>query len=410
MTLKFRTVAALFCSVAILSGAAAVYYFRLWPAPLLLSLWQTTTPAETASAAPAGPRPGPPVPVKVATVLAEDVPIYLSGIGTVQAYNTVNVQSRIDGEIMQIAFEEGQDVKQGDVLAIIDPRPLQAQLEQQIAIRKKDQALLDGAILDMKRYDTLILKDFATRQQVDQQHALVDQYRAQVVNDDAQIDYARNQLNYTTIRAPIGGRVGIRQVDQGNFVRAGDRATLVTITQLKPISVVFTLAAAAVGQTKLTLGQVNAPVTALGPDNTSELDRGVINLVDNQVDQTTGTIKLKATFPNLALKLWPGNFANGRITVDIRRGAITVDAIAVRHGPRGDFVWVAKPDQTAAFRSVVVGQVFGGRAMINRGLAKGEQVVTEGYYRLENGSRIEIDRAAPKPAAPSAQSVTLEPG
>jgi multidrug efflux system membrane fusion protein len=255
-----------------------------------------------------------------------------------------------------------------------------------------------------------VLKDFATRQQVDQQHALVDQYRAQVVNDDAQIDYARNQLNYTTIRAPIGGRVGIRQVDQGNFVRAGDRATIVTITQLKPISVVFTLAAAAVGQTKLTLGQVDAPVTALGPDNTSELDRGVINLVDNQVDQTTGTIKLKATFPNLALKLWPGNFANGRITVDIRRGAITVDAIAVRHGPRGDFVWVAKPDQTAAFRPVAVGQVFGGRAMINRGLAKGEEVVTEGYYRLENGSRIEIDRAAPKPAVPSAQSVTSEPG
>src|SRR6266700_4792577 len=292
MTLKLRTVAALFCSVAILSGAAAVYYFRVWPVPLLLSLWQTATPAETATTAPGGPRPGPPVPVKVAVVLAEDVPIYLSGIGTVQAYNTVNVQSRIDGEIMQIAFEEGQDVKQGDVLAIIDPRPLQAQLEQQIAIRKKDQALLDGAILDMKRYDTLILKDFATRQQVDQQHALVDQYRAQVVNDDAQIDYARNQLNYTTIRAPIGGRVGIRQVDQGNFVRAGDRATIVTITQLKPISVVFTLAAAAVGQTKLTLGQVNAPVTALGTDNTSELDRGVINLVDNQVDQTTGTIKL----------------------------------------------------------------------------------------------------------------------
>ena len=412
MTLKRRTVAALFCSAAILSGAAA-YYFRVWPAPLLLALWQTTAPAETAStaaSAPAGPRPGPPVPVKVAPVRVEDVPIYLSGIGTVQAYNTVNVQSRIDGEIMQIAFEEGQDVKQGDVLAIIDPRPLQAQLEQQIAIRKKNQALLDGAILDMKRYDTLVLKDFATRQQVDQQHALVDQYRAQVVNDDAQIDYARNQLNYTTIRAPISGRVGIRQLDQGNFVRASDRATLVTITQLKPISVVFTLAAAAVGQTRLTLGKVNAPVTALGPDNTSELDRGVVNLVDNQVDQTTGTIKLKATFPNLALKLWPGNFANGRITVDIRRGAITVDAIAVRHGPRGDFVWVAKPDQTAAFRPVVVGQVFGGLAMINRGLAKGEEVVIEGYYRLENGSRIEIERAAPKPDVPSAQSATSEPG
>ncbi|HEY8334391.1 MAG TPA: efflux RND transporter periplasmic adaptor subunit [Tardiphaga sp.] len=391
-----------FCVVA-LSATAALYYVPLWPGLLL------PTPAPPETGAPPA-RQATPVPVKVAAVLAEDVPIYLSGIGTVQAYNTVNVQSRIDGEIMQIAFQEGQDVKQGDVLAIIDPRPLQAQLEQQIAMRQKDQALLDGAILDMKRYDMLVLKDFATRQQVDQQHALVDQYKAQVVNDEAQIDFARHQLNYTTIRAPLGGRVGIRQVDQGNFVRAGDRATLVTITQLKPISVVFTLAAAAVGQTKLTLGQVNAPVAALGPDNSSELDRGVINLVDNQVDQSTGTIKLKATFPNNALKLWPGNFVNGRITVDVRRQAVTVDAVAVRHGPRGDFVWVARPDMTAAFRPVGVGQVFGGRALINRGLAKGEQVVTEGYYRLENGSRIEIERDVPKPGAPSVQTSASEPG
>jgi multidrug efflux system membrane fusion protein len=396
--------AALVGGVAALSAAAAYTYFPIWPG---LSLPAPASPSATA-AAPA--RQGAPIPVKVADVLAEDVPIYLSGIGTVQAYNTVNVQSRIDGEIMQIAFQEGQDVKQGDVLAVIDPRPLQAQLEQQIAVRQKDQALLDGAILDMKRYDMLVLKDFATRQQVDQQHALVDQYKAQLVNDEAQIDFARHQLNYTTIRAPLSGRVGIRQIDQGNFVRAGDRATLVTITQLKPISVVFTLAAAAVGQTKLTLGQVNAPVAALGPDNSSELDRGVINLVDNQVDQSTGTIKLKATFPNNALKLWPGNFVNGRITVDVRRQAITVDAVAVRHGPRGDFVWVAKPDMTAAFRPVGVGQIFGGRALINRGVMKGEQVVIEGYYRLENGSRIEIERAAPKAGAPSAQTSSSEPG
>ncbi|CAN5218952.1 efflux RND transporter periplasmic adaptor subunit [soil metagenome] len=403
--MKRGIAAALLC--AVVASSAAVWYYNVWPAPQLTALLQA---AKTSVPAEAAPRPGPVVPVKVAAVQSEDVPIYLSGIGTVQAYNTVNVQSRIDGEIMQIAFQEGQDVKQGDVLAVIDPRPLQAQLEQQLAVRQKDQALLDGATLDMKRYDTLVLKDFATRQQVDQQHALVDQYKAQVANDEAQIDFARNQLNYTTIRAPISGRVGIRQVDQGNFVRASDRATLVTITQLKPISVVFTLAAAAVGQTKLTLGQVNAPVVALGPDNTSELDRGVINLVDNQVDQTTGTIKLKATFPNSALKLWPGNFANGRITVDVRRQAITVDAVAVRHGPRGDFVWVAKPDMTAAFRPVGVGQVFGGRALINRGVMKGEQVVIEGYYRLENGSRIEIERAAPKPGTPSAQTSSSEPG
>lgn len=394
---------ALACGSAVIAAAAADYYFRAWPAPVLLALLQPAIPAETI---PAAPRPA--VPVKVAAVLIEDVPIYLGGIGTVQAYNTVNVQSRIDGEIMQIAFQEGQDVKQGDVLAIIDPRPLQAQLDQQIATRQKDQALLDGAVLDMKRYDTLVLKDFATRQQVDQQHALVDQYKAQVINDEAQIDYARHQLNYTTIRAPLGGRVGIRQVDQGNFVRASDRATLVTITQLKPISVIFTLAAAAVGQTKLTLGQTNAPVTALGTDNISELDRGFITLVDNQVDQTTGTIKLKATFPNAAMKLWPGNFTNGRIIVDTRKGAITVPSVAVRHGPRGDFVWVAKADQTVAYRTVVVGQVFGGRTMIDRGLGRNERVVIEGYYRLENGSRIEIE-GAPKPAVDTASKTPPAP-
>jgi multidrug efflux system membrane fusion protein len=405
--LKHRIAALLVCGVALPSAAAAIYYFRIWPAEFLLLAAQSASPAGNP---PAASRPAAPVPVKVAAAQVEDVPIYLTGIGTIQAYNTVNVQSRVDGEITEIKFVEGQDVKQGDVLAIIDPRPLQAQLEQQMAIRQKDQALLDGAIVDMERYDALIAKAFAiTRQLVDQQHALVGQYKAQVKNDEAQIDYARTQLGYTTIRAPIGGRLGIRQVDQGNFVHAVNPATIVTITQLQPISVVFTLAAAAVGQTRLTLGQVDAPVAALGPDNAAELDHGVITLVDNQVDQSTGTIKLKATFPNLALKLWPGNFANGRITVDTRRMAVTVPSIAVRHGPRGDFVWVAKPDQTAAFRPVVVGQVSGGRSLIDRGMAKGEQVVTEGYYRLENGSRIEIE-AAPKPAPPGVQSRSTEPG
>jgi membrane fusion protein, multidrug efflux system len=298
LALKLKTATVLVCGTALLSAAAAVYYFRPWPAELVLP------PAQSAVTPAPGAVPRAPVPVKVAAATVEDVPIYLSGIGTIQAYNTVNVQSRVDGEITEILFAEGQDVKQGDALAIIDPRPLQAQLEQQIAIRQKDQALLDGAIVDMDRYDGLIQKSFAvTRQVVDQQHALVDQYKAQVKNDDAQIDYARTQLGYTAIRAPIGGRLGIRQVNQGNFLRAITPTTIVTITQLQPISVIFTLAASAVGQTRLGLGQVNAPVAALGPDNTTELDHGVITLVDNQVDQTTGTIKLKASFPNLALKL-----------------------------------------------------------------------------------------------------------
>jgi multidrug efflux system membrane fusion protein len=353
-------------------------------------------------------RPGTPVPVKVAAVLVEDVPIYLSGIGTVQAYNTVNVQSRIDGEVIEIHFQEGQDVKQGDVLAVIDPKPLQAQLEQQIAIRQKDQALLDGAVLDMKRYDTLVLKDFATRQQVDQQHALVDQYRAQVINDEAQIDYARNQLSYTTIRAPIGGRVGIRQLDRGNFVRASDRATIVTITQLQPISVVFTLAAVAVGQTRLSLGQVSAPAVALGPDNTSELDRGAINLVDNQVDQTTGTIKLKATFPNPENRLWPGAFVGVQVQVDTAKDAIVLPPAAVQRGPRSTFVYVVNPDSSTTRRNVKVGHEDAQASIITEGVKIGEKVVIDGASRLNDGSKVTVVQpgaaegspAADQPAAP----------
>lgn len=356
------------------------------------------------------PRARPPVAVKVAAAKAEDVPIYLTGIGTIQAYNTVNVQSRVDGEITRILFQEGQDVKQGEVLAIIDPRPFQAQLDQQIAIRQKDQALLDGAQIDMDRYVALIQKAAAvSRQVVDQQHALVEQYKAQLRNDDALIEYARTQLGYTSIRAPISGRLGIRQIDHGNFVRAVSPATIVTETQLQPISVIFTLSAVAVGQTRLNLGQTEAPVVALAADNSTELDKGIVTLVDNQVDQASGTIKLKATFPNKALKLWPGNFANGRITVDIRKNAVTVPAIAVRHGPRGDFVWIARPDDTAAFRPVAMGQIFDGRALIDRGIAKGERVVTDGYYRLKNGARISVDRAPPRlQPAPSVQPRATE--
>jgi multidrug efflux system membrane fusion protein len=397
--LKFKTSTQLLliASFATVSATGAYFYLRGGPSEILAA---TTIDRQSST----------PVAVKVAVARAEDVPIYLTGIGTIQAYNTVNVQSRVDGEIVQILFQEGQDVKQGDVLAVVDPRPFQAQLDQQIANRQKDQALLDGAIVDMDRYDSLIQKAIAvTRQLVDQQHALVDQYRAQVKNDDAQIEYARTQFGYTSIRAPISGRLGIRQVDQGNFLRATTPTTIVTITQLQPISIIFTLSAAAVGQTRLSLGQVEAPVVALAANTTTELDKGIITLVDNQVDQATGTIKLKASFPNLALKLWPGNFANGRITVDLRRNAVTIPSIAMRHGPRGDFVWIAKPDNTAAFRPVIVGQIFDGSALIDRGLTKGERVVTEGYYRLENGARIAIDGAFRSSAQPSAQSRISKP-
>ena len=391
--------AALLVSGVWLLGLIASVYFGIVSVPeplsvtrLIAQMRQATTPAP-----PPTPRPAAPiVPVQVAKVRAEAVPILLTGIGSVQAYNSVAVKTRVDGAITQVLFQEGQDVKQGDPLVLIDPHPLQAQLDQQMANLAKDQANLEGALLDMRRYDDLLVKNFASRQQSEQQHALVDQIRAQLRTDQAQIDYARTQLEFTTIRAPISGRIGIRQIDQGNIVRATDNATIATIAQLQPISVVFTIAATALETTKLTLGQVNAPVVAFGADARTVLDTGMVELVDTQVDPTTGTIKLKARFANAALKLWPGNFVNGRITVDTRAHGLTIPSAALRHGPRGDFVWLVRPDSTAIARDVTAGQVADGRVLIDRGLAAGDQVVTEGYYRLDNGTKVEIQQ--PKPA------------
>jgi multidrug efflux system membrane fusion protein len=351
-------------------------------------------------APPPSPAPPPPVPVSVAPARLEDVPVLLSGIGTVQAYNVVAVKSRVDGEIMQVLFREGQDVKAGEPLAVIDPRPFQAQLAQAQAMRAKDQATLEGALLDQSRYATLVLKDFASRQQVDQQKALVDQTRAQLLGDQAQVAYAQTQLDYTTIRSPLTGRVGIRQIDQGNFVHASDNTPLVTITQLQPISVVFSLPAGAVAASKLTPGQVAVPVAAYGADDRTKLDDGTVELVDTTVDPATGTIKLKASFPNTALHLWPGNFVNGRLTVATRKAALTIPATALRHGPRGDFVWLARADGTVISKAITVGQAANGRVLVETGLDKGAQVVTEGHFRLEDNTRIEIIKP-PTPSKPA---------
>jgi multidrug efflux system membrane fusion protein len=367
-------------------------YFQELSLEAIQQVWRRAVPATVALA----PPPPSAIPVVIATATTEDVPIYLPGIGTVQAYNTVNVQTQVDGKISQILFREGQDVKAGDRLAIIDPRPYQAQLQQQIAARTRDMAMLKGARADLGRYLILQKKDSTTQQQVDDEQALVSQYEGTVANDEAQIDYARTQLEFTSITAPIDGRVGIRQVDAGNFVRATQGTTIVVITQLRPISVVFTVSADAVARNKLGIGLAHVPVTALGPDNTTELDHGTVELIDNQVDPTTGTIKLKASFPNDALKLWPGNFVNGRIVVETKQGGFTVPSVAVRHGPRCDFAWIIRPDQTAVSRCVTVGQVFAGRTLIEKGLTKGAEVVVDGQYRLDEGSKVEIRKPPAK--------------
>jgi membrane fusion protein, multidrug efflux system len=387
--------------VLVLTGIIALIvgglvYFQALSLDQVQRVWHPAVPA--AVVVPPAPAA---VPVVVAPARAEDVPIYLAGIGTVQAYNTVNVQTQADGQISQILFQEGQDVKAGDKLAIIDPRPYQAQLQQQVAARMRDQALLQGARLDLARYIELVKKNYATQQQVDQQQAQVGQYEGAVLNDEAQISYAQTQLGFTSIISPIDGRVGIRQVDVGNFVRAAQGTTIVVVTQLRPISVIFTVSAEAVARSKLDLGIAHVPVIALGQDNTTELDRGSADVVDNVVDQTTGTIKLKANFPNAALKLWPGNFVNGRLIVDTRRDGVTVPSVAVRHGPTCDFTWIVRPDNTAVTRCVTVGQTFADRTLIEKGLAKGADVVVDGQYRLDEGSKVEITHRPParSPAA-----------
>ena len=381
----------------ILGIGAAVWWGAV---PVDVPAWRVAFLSIAAPPPPARPAVTP-VPVTVAAARAGDVPIYLSGIGTVQAYNTVAVKSRVDGEIKQVLFSEGQDVQVGDPLVLIDPRPFQALLAQAQAMRAKDQATLDGALLDQTRYANLALKDFASRQQVDQQRATVDATRAQIANDEAQMAYAQTQLGFTTIRSPIPGRVGIRQVDVGNFIHASDTGALVTVTQLRPISVVFTLPAAAVAQAHLTPGQVNVAVAAYAADDTTLLDQGKVELVDNTVDPSTGTIKLKASFPNQDIHLWPGNFVNGKLVVDVRHDAVTVPASALRHGPRGDFVWVVRPDDTVVSKGVTAGQVDGGRVLIERGLERGVRIVTQGHFRLDENTKVEIarDENAPRPAA-----------
>ena len=345
-----------------------------------------------------------PIPVVVGAVAQGDVPIYLSGLGTVQAYNTVTIKSRVDGQLVKILFKEGQDVKTGDVLAIIDPRPYDAQYKQAVATKAKDESLLANARKDLVRDQGLVGKQFVSTQTLDTQQALVDQYVAQVASDQATADYNKTQLDYTNITSPIDGRTGIRNLDIGNIIHASDSTAFVTITQIHPISVIFTLPADNLPSVTKGLGAGNLSVIAFGRDNTSALANGMLDLVDNQIDQTTGMVKLKATFPNQDGALWPGQFVNTSVLVSTRKNGLTVAATVVQHGPKGDYVWVVKPDKTVEMRDVTVAQTQGNQALIDKGLAAGEQVVVDGQYRLQSGSKIE----AASPDAPTEAPATAE--
>jgi multidrug efflux system membrane fusion protein len=332
-----------------------------------------------------------PVPVVAGVVAEKDVPIFLDGLGTVQAFNTVTVRARVDGQVIKVDFTEGQDVRVGDVLVQIDPDPYRTALEQAVAKQGQDEAQLANAKTDLKRYADLLENEGITQQVFDTQKALVNQLEAAVKADQAAIESAKVQLAYTTIASPIDGRTGIRLVDQGNMVRANDGTGLVVITQLKPISVVFTLPEQTLG--RIQKQQSIAPdlaVIAVGRDNTNVLGEGTLAVIDNQIDTTTGTIKLKATFANTDLGLWPGQFVNARLLLFVRKNSAVVPASVVQRGPDGAFAFVINEDQTVEIRPVKVGQIERGEALIEDGLHLGEHVVVDGQYKLQKGSRVKF--------------------
>ena len=344
-----------------------------------------------------GPGDGP-VPVVAAAAKLADVPVYLDGVGTTKALNTVTVRPQVDGKLISVLYREGQDVKRGDVLARIDPTTYQAQYDQAVAKKAQDEATLANAKIDLERYMNLAATNSIARQQLDTQKAMVAQLEALVKVDQAIIDNARAILAYTTITAPLDGRTGIRQVDEGNIVRASDATGVVVITQIRPMSVFFTLPQQQLFDVNKAFAKGPLTVEALAADNKTVVDRGTLVVVDNQVDQTTGTVKLKAEFPNSETQLWPGQFVNVRMLVDTLRQVVVVPTAAVQRGPIGIFVYVVQPDNAVAVRLVAVSQQDETQAVITRGLQLNERVVTTGFARLTAGTAVTVTNAEDVPA------------
>jgi multidrug efflux system membrane fusion protein len=336
----------------------------------------------------------PPIPVTVSTVGQHDVPIFRDALGTIQALNTVAIRSQIDGKLQSINFVEGQEVKAGDTLAVIDPRALRAALDQAVAKKAQDQAQLIAAEKDLARFKSLAVKDYATQQSVDQQQGKVDQLKASIEADVGAIESAQTQLSYTTITAPIGGRVGFRQVDAGNIIHANDPNPLTVLTQTRPSTAVFTLPQKDLGDVREAMLRGIVTVLAFDQNNTHQLGAGKLLLIDNEIDQTTSTIRLKAEFPNADDRLWPGEFVHLRIQVDTRRDAVTFPAVAMQRAPQGLYTWVVKPDDTAEQRPIEAATVDNDTAIATKGLVVGERVVVNGQYRLQAGAHVEAKTVA----------------
>jgi membrane fusion protein, multidrug efflux system len=361
---------------------------------VFLIAWRWHTNRASAADAPTAK---PAIRVETATATRMNVPIYLEGLGTVQAFYTVTIKARVDGQLEKVGFVEGQTVAKDSLIAQIDPRPYQAALDQAIAMKAKDASQLHGAEQDLDRYTVLAPEDLTSKQTLDAQRGLVGELRAQIKADEANIENARTQLAYTTITAPIQGRTGIRLVDPGNIVHAADSTGIVVLTQVQPISFIFTLPEDDLPALSRALAAGPVAVAAMSRDDKIELDHGTLSLIDNQIDATTGTARLKATFPNTADTLWPGEFINARVLVATDSNAVTIPSTAVQRGQTGVFTYVVKADSTVEARPMQIGAESNSVTEVAKGLSAGEIVVTSNQYRLQPGSAVRASASSAPP-------------
>ena len=360
----------------VIGGGAALYWY----------LGTEATDAGRTARAPGRPA----VPVSVAIAAKRDVPIYLIGLGAVQPILSVGIHSQVDGKLQEVLFTEGQHIKKGDVIAKIDPRLFKAALDQAQAKKAQDEALLISAQKDLARFKALATKSFETQQNVDLQQGKVDQLVAMIDADDAAIETAQTQLDYTTITAPSDGRIGVRLVDPGNVVRASDAGPIATLVLAQPAAVMFTLPSRALDDIRQATDHGQIEVIAFDQDNRLPLSTGKLLMIDNAVDQTTATIRLKAIFPNADDRLWPGEFVNARLLLETRSNAIVVPSTAVQRGPQGLYTWVVTANNIAVVRQIQVGPTSGDSTVIDSGVNEGERVVTDGQYKLQANSPVSV--------------------